>query len=317
MKKTIAIILSVILLSLAMVSSVAALGEEMTAKKGTPVIDGVIDDIWANADRQELTHVKAGDLKGVDPEVEKAYASALWDENYLYFLFEVTDDDVTNAFGGDPTAQEWKNDTMFLYIDENYEAPASAPWETAGCYQFSFCFDGTAKTPRNGAAYTKETKYAAVKTDTGFIIEVAFAPEVIALKGGLEIGVDYQYNDGTEAGTRDYCLGWSDETDGASGNASIWGLLTLSDESVGGAAVVETPVADPTPEVAPAETPVEKGGVEETPAATTAPVTTAAPVTPPATATKAPQTGDTLIAVLSVLALIGACGVVISRKNRA
>lgn len=307
MKKTLAIILVVMLLSMAMVSAVSAVGEEMTAKKGTPVIDGEIDAIWAEADRQELTHVKAGDLKDIAPEVEKAYASALWDENYIYFLFEVTDDDVTNAFGGDPTAQEWKNDTIFLYIDE--EATRSTSLWIDGTYQFSFCFDGTAKLPRNGGTYTKETKYAAKQTDTGFIIEVAFAPEIIKLAAGVELGVDYQYNDGTEAGTRDYCLGWSDETDGASGNASIWGFLTLSADAVGGAAAAEPVAADPAPV---ADAPVEKGAIEEAPAA----VVTAPVSAPATTVSAAPQTGDTLVIVLSVLALIGACGIVASRKTR-
>ena len=51
---------------------------------------------------------------------------------------------------------------------------------------------------RENGTYGKEIKAAVKNTDTGFIIEVAFEPEVVKLADGLQIGVDYQYNDGTE-----------------------------------------------------------------------------------------------------------------------
>ena len=304
MKKLFSALLCVILLATAMASSVMAVGETMTAKKGTPVIDGEIDEIWAKADRQALSHVKAGDLKGIDPEFETTFASALWDDGYIYFLFEVTDDDVTNAFGGDPTAREWKNDTIFLYVDEE-NTKSESLW-IDGTYQIGFCYDGTAVTPRNGGAYTKEIISAAKQTDNGFIIEVAFPPEIISLKAGMDIGVDYQYNDGTEAGTRDYCLGWSDEIDGASGNASIWGTLKLSDESAAPAAVVEEAPAPaeevPAPSAENAEI-VEKGAADI--------------VAVPISAEIAPATSDALTITLIALAAAVVCAVAVSKKHRA
>ena len=75
--------------------SVSAVGETYTAQKGTPVIDGTVDDVWANAEKVQLTHVKAGDLKGdgTMPEGLSVYASMLWDESAFYFLFDIHDDD--------------------------------------------------------------------------------------------------------------------------------------------------------------------------------------------------------------------------------
>lgn len=35
----------------AMAVSVSAVGETYTAQKGTPVIDGTVDDVWANAEK--------------------------------------------------------------------------------------------------------------------------------------------------------------------------------------------------------------------------------------------------------------------------
>jgi len=292
MKKFFSTLLCVILLATTMAATVSAVGETMTAKKGVPVIDAEIDEIWAAADRQALGYVKAGDLKGIDPEFETTFASALWNDGYLYFLFEVTDDDVTNEFGGDPTAREWKNDTIFLYIDEE-NTKSESLW-IEGTYQIAFCYDGTAVTPRNGGTYTKEIIHAAKQTDNGFIIEVAFPPEIITLAAGMEIGVDYQYNDGTEAGSRDYCLGWSDEIDGASGNASIWGTLTLSDESV-------------TPAVVEESTPAEKGAEsadENAVPAETSPAPTATPAT-----------GEASFILIALAAAV--CMAAISKKHRA
>lgn len=303
MKKTLALILSTLLLVLCMLPQAFAIGEEMTAKRGTPVIDGEIDEIWKNADRQELKYVKAGDLKDFPPEVEKAFASVLWDDNYIYFLFEVTDDDPVAATPADPnTAQDINNDTIFLYIDETNAMPMSSPFNTAGVYQFSICVDGNFRSPRNGT-YGKEIKAAVKATENGFIAEVAFEPEIIKLEAGIELTVDYQYNDGTENSTRDYCLGWSDETDSAASNASVWGTLKLSAESVGETAQ-------------PAEEPASQPAAEQ-PATTADEVASATPET--STETSAPtaaQTGDVVTIAAAALAIAGALGVGLTKKKR-
>ncbi|NLY68816.1 MAG: hypothetical protein GX067_03370 [Clostridiales bacterium] len=303
MKRIVAVILLTLLVTLFMLPQSFAIGETMTAKRGTPVIDGEIDEVWKNADRQELAYVKAGDLKEFEPDVEKAFASALWDDTYIYFLFEVTDNDPVAITEADPnTAQDWKNDTIFLYIDETYARPEASPWDVAGTYQFSICVDGNTRSPRNGT-YGKEIKAAVKNTDTGFIIEVAFEPEVVKLADGLQIGVDYQYNDGTEFSTRDYCLGWSDETDVASGNASVWGTLKLSAEPAGDTEQpAETPAAEPA-----AEEPAEEVVVSDTPEAE-------APK--PAETPAAPQTGDMMAVVTAVLVGVSACGTLLAKKRR-
>lgn len=89
------------------------MGETYTAQKGTPVIDGTVDDVWANAEKVQLTHVKAGDLKGdgTMPERLSVYASMLWDESAFYFLFDIHDDD----FAFDSEAGDWKT-TLFISI---------------------------------------------------------------------------------------------------------------------------------------------------------------------------------------------------------
>ena len=110
-----AILSALMLLTLAV--SVSALGEEMTVAYGTPKIDGTIDDVWATADRQQLGYCKAGDKKvnaSTLPEDCTVYASMLYDDTSLYFLFEITD----NEFAFDSTVGDWKNDSIYLYVDE-------------------------------------------------------------------------------------------------------------------------------------------------------------------------------------------------------
>ena len=117
MKRTLlcALLTAVMLVTLAIGAS--AVGEEMTVAYGTATIDGTIDDVWANADRQQLKYCKAGDLK-VDvntlPEDCTVYASMLYDNTALYFLFEIED----NEFGFNSSVGDWKNDSIYLYIDE-------------------------------------------------------------------------------------------------------------------------------------------------------------------------------------------------------
>ena len=115
MNKRIAALILSFCLALAAVplfaSPASAIGETMKAERGTPWIDGDIDVIWKRADRQKLTHRTGGEGKG---ENSLCYVSMLWDDEALYFLFELADDDFTfDAEAGSPL-----NDSVRLYIDE-------------------------------------------------------------------------------------------------------------------------------------------------------------------------------------------------------
>ena len=98
MKKLILCFLLAVLMMLGIAAGVSALGQEMTIARGTPKIDGKIDDVWASADRQQLGYCKAGDRKTTPdalPDTCKVYASALYDDKAVYFLFEIVDDEFT------------------------------------------------------------------------------------------------------------------------------------------------------------------------------------------------------------------------------
>ena len=231
-----AILAAVLTISLAVGAS--ALGEEMIIATGTPKIDGVIDDVWATADRQQLGYCKAGDLK-VDaytlPEDCTVYASALYDSTALYFLFEITD----NEFAFDSSVGDWKNDSIYLYIDEIGDGDPT--WTDQQAQIALIPEDGWEMIPRKGAALADYELAYTFPTEGTCIMEFKYVPRELPLKQGSEFTLDFQYNDSIPGGTRDYCLGWSDETDDASNNSACWGFATLGGAGTASAAEPEAP----------------------------------------------------------------------------
>lgn len=95
MKKILSALFALVLVVSMCAVSVSAIGEEMTVLRGTPVIDGTIDAVWASADRQQLSHLKAGDLKGDGISYDRLKVDSL--EDSIKYLFKT--DHHWNAFG--------------------------------------------------------------------------------------------------------------------------------------------------------------------------------------------------------------------------
>ena len=81
-----------------------------------PVIDGQLDAVWELADWDMLNEAWVGFENLSEPSSAEDFSGrykALWDEDYLYLLFEVTDDikNVTGAY--------YQKDTVELFIDED------------------------------------------------------------------------------------------------------------------------------------------------------------------------------------------------------
>ncbi len=211
----------------------SALGEEMTVAYGTAKIDGVIDDVWAAADRQQLGYCKAGDLKvntSTLPEDCTVYASMLYDDTALYFLFEITD----NEFAFESSVGDWKNDSIYLYVDEIGDGDPT--WTDQQAQIALIPEDGWEMIPRKGATPADYELAYDFPTATTCVMEFKYVPRVLALKEGTEFTVDFQYNDSVPGAIREYCLGWSDETDDASNNSICWGFATLGAGGNGAAA---------------------------------------------------------------------------------
>ena len=285
--------------------SVSAVGETYTAQKGTPVIDGTVDDVWANAEKVQLTHVKAGDLKGdgTMPEGLSVYASMLWDESAFYFLFDIHDDD----FAFNSEAGDWKNDSVYLYIDEL--STGGGTWLEGQSQNAIIPAEDLTLVPRKGTAPSEYQVAWSFPEETHCILEFKFVPADIEpeeLVEGFTFLGDFQYNDADDFLTRPYCLGWSDEDDTAANNADVWGVITL-----GGAG--ETAETEAETEAA-AETEPETTAETETAAETEAAPAAEEPAEETVTETTAPQTFDVTV-IASAAAIVSLAGFAVTRKK--
>lgn len=296
----------------AMAVSVSAVGETYTAQKGTPVIDGTVDDVWANAEKVQLTHVKAGDLKGdgVIPEGLSVSASMLWDESAFYFLFDIHDDD----FAFDSEAGDWKNDSVYLYIDEL--STGGGTWQEGQSQNAIIPAKDLTLVPRKGTAPSEYQVAWSFPEENHCIIEFKYVPADIEpeeLVEGFTFLGDFQYNDADDFLTRPYCLGWSDEDDSASNNADVWGVITLAGSGETTETEAETEAAAETEPETTAETEAETEAetVAETAAETEAAEEAAEETV---TETTAPQTFDVTV-IASAAAIVSLAGFAVTRKK--
>ncbi len=84
-----------------------------------PVIDGIVDEIWDKAPWQAVDVLWLGAQKEYpSPDDYQGKFKALWDENRLYVLMEITDDVLVDHYQ-DPLDNYWNDDTVEIFIDED------------------------------------------------------------------------------------------------------------------------------------------------------------------------------------------------------
>lgn len=281
MKKMTAIVIAAVMIATLLSANVfATRGLVYTAPYGTPKIDGEIDAAW---DAAEWTNV---DLPySADEDTYGGHAlrvKVMWDENYLYFLGEMTCPDVD----GD-------NCIMEVYIDElNNKGDGYDVDDT----QIGFDKDGIIDSYGTNSRSYDIDESAGVVTDTGYRVEACLCFAEVTPVAGLEIGLEFMANVQV-GGTFTQAFRWNADTAGGDAapwqSTAPWGTLVLG-AAASEEVVEETPVE---------ETPVEETPVEETPVEE-APVEEAVDETP---VTTAPSTSDyiTVIAIVAVLALAG------------
>lgn len=231
-------------------------------------LDGKIDDAWAYAPEIPVTTVKENASKWFGDKTKvagKDYAQltckVLWDgKDKLYLLYKVKDNVIsltgTNA---------WDKDSIEYFIQVNNSTD-----KTAAKIQKRMLAD-------NSASDIAAENYGYAKTADGFVYEIAVDVKEVG-GAGQYLGIDFQYNDDAEGkGVRNICLGWSDSTDKASSDPSVYGQCLLSKTTV-------------------AELTAAKKAAEETKKA-------------------APATGDPAI-LLAASSLIALAGVQISRRHK-
>ncbi len=233
-------------MAVSMVSALPASAAVVTAdsiKKGTPVLDGELDDIYRQS---AMFQLEDADIGAVYSTLQRRIRPAhfLWDEDYLYMYVYVQDDD-TLTHGQDYIAENgnaaWQNDAVETWFVVNEESMFKVHNDAYGYTMFAAAEVGT-----TGSAYTPEIMfdiensiYKTIPGSNGYAIEVAFKP-LEAFKADSTIQFCIQVNDiQDETASTIYCSGAQDPTPY---------MFTLSAEEV----VIEAPAEDVPAEDAPA-----------------------------------------------------------------
>lgn len=186
---------------------------------GTPVIDGKADDIWEKTVSNKISIPAHGD-HGASGEFK-----AMWDENNLYILADVTDENLDDSAQADH-----EQDSVEMFINELH---TKLDGYEAGDAQYRVNYKNK-QSFGNGQPDRENFKTEVSITDKGYIVEAALPLKQINGKNGTVIGFDIQINDSHASGARDYILKWSDPSD------NTWSTLTeIGDVEFVGASVSE------------------------------------------------------------------------------
>jgi endo-1,4-beta-xylanase len=187
------------------------------------VLDGKIDDAWNYAPEIPVTTVKENASKWFGDKTKvagKDYAEltckVLWDGKDKLYILYIVKDKVISLAGANP----WEKDSIEYFIQVNNSTDKSATK-----IQKRMMAD-------NSSSSIAADSYGYARTTDGFIYEIEVDVKDVG-GAGQYLGIDFQYNDDAEGkGVRNICLGWSDSTDKASSDPSVYGQCLLSNVTV-------------------------------------------------------------------------------------
>lgn len=178
---------------------------------GTPEIDGNTDALWLQKTMPYKINTALYAWQGASGTVR-----ILWDEHYIYTLFEVTDS-VLNA----DSPNSYEQDSVELFLDpanmkEDYFTEYAGQYRVNYKGELSF---GTVPTTDGVKAATKQTA-------NGYIVELAI-PVKNTLSSNMVLGFEAQINDSNDMGVRQSVMKFNDVTDNSYTSTALWGELLL------------------------------------------------------------------------------------------
>ncbi len=192
----------------------AASPEAVQAQFGTPMVDGVVDEIWNTATAYALEQPVL--LDGTS-----ATTKVMWDDNALYTLTEVVDGALD-----DTAMNAYQQDSLELFLDELYDKATSYQNDDVH-YRVNYKNVKSVDNGDMGRFYTATTT-----TATGYLVETCIKFEQITPVNGLELGFDAQIN-ACEGGNRSGTISIFDTTGTAYSNPSLLGKLVLAGKGEG------------------------------------------------------------------------------------
>lgn len=178
---------------------------------GTPEIDAEIDSIWSDAPVFNMNR-----MQQAHEILATGTSRALWDEDNLYVLYEVSDSilDVSAA-----AAHE--QDSVEAFVNETGERTTTYI-DGVGQYRVNYENDASF----NPGDYSEGFQSAARLTGSGYVVEMAIPWKNVTPEAWHTLGFDVQIND-ARAGERHGVAAWNDTTGQGWQDPSVYGNLTL------------------------------------------------------------------------------------------
>ena len=197
----------------------AEIGATIIKTDKGPVIDGTAEDQWDRAREYKISNVIYSPISS--PDDFAASYRAMWDEENLYVLVDVTDDELENY-----TDQWYLDDCIEVFIDAD-----NSKSENFGDNDYQYHFDWDASNPQMDEAKHHKiegVEFAMVTTEKGYRTEIKFPWSTLGTKpsAGVKIGFEVHVNDDDD-GERTK-LSWRGKSDVASGNPQTWGTADLA-----------------------------------------------------------------------------------------
>jgi endo-1,4-beta-xylanase len=184
----------------------------LNAVKGTPVIDGTVDEIWNQA-KEEPVRIMTMAWQGATGTVK-----TLWDEKNIYVLVRVKDKTLNTD-----NKNAYEQDSVELFLDENND---KSYYYQENDGQFRVSCKNVVTLGSNGE---REGFESAVKlTEEGYLVEARIPLTTTAEKGKV-MGFDVQINDSNERGERISVAKFNDDSDNSWQSTARWGNLLLKE----------------------------------------------------------------------------------------
>jgi len=180
---------------------------------GTPTVDAEIDPIWNDAPTLPINRYQMA-WQGAN-----GFAKALWDEENLYVLFQVSDSALD-----DSSQNPWEQDSVEIFVDEN-NAKTTFYQDDDGQYRVNFNNITSFNPEGIEVGFESATKVSG----SGYTVEVKIPFKTITPEHNTQIGFDLQINDGNN-GARQSIATWNDLTGRGFESTSVFGVLTLVQE---------------------------------------------------------------------------------------
>ncbi|WEK54611.1 MAG: endo-1,4-beta-xylanase [Candidatus Cohnella colombiensis] len=183
---------------------------QANATYGTPTIDGTIDAVWSGAPSIPINRFQMA-WQGAS-----GVAKALWDDQNLYVLFQVSDAQLDKG-----SANAYEQDSVEVFLDENNEKTSFYQPDDG---QYRVNFDN--ETSFNPTSIANGFESATKVSGTNYVVEVKIPFKSITPDIDMKLGFDVQINDGKD-GARQSVATWNDTTGQGYQDTSVYGVLTL------------------------------------------------------------------------------------------